>query len=602
MSDPSNWHGEAPSDWLLVDTQPGQDATPDHRLEVESWECPHDAFEHPSRGTLPTCIFHTPPHELPDNIDEGEALLEALDRATEARDTEITRRRKQFIGANFGNLEIAAGTTIAADDDYPIRLTHARFSGDVDLSGVRIEPSLDARGCGFDSRFSNVDFSQTKFCTDDRVTFRESVFDVATVDFNRAEFDVGRSVIFTESEFGSRTVVDFSLSEFDVGGTVHFGNVDFGYRMIHFDQTTFNSGTGTIFWDAEFPDDTRFHFPNSTFSGEGDIYFRGLSFEGESDIAFNSATFDVEGDVSFAETTFGPKCQVTFEGADFIGQTISNGNFEGANFTRVKFIEANISNCSFYGADIDGALFGNSFIDETVDFLSIRDDTPNRPSRVDADPKFDTEAQSGLYQYIAAIRSYLPLRPQTSAGTELENDEDGRDDATRRYQKAARQYHLIETIGRDNSLPTLQAIGFVRRQDMHRQRYAEQAAAAPSLALRRWAKWVRASTARLVLLYGESPWRILITALSFVFGYAIMYSLSGLRVTDTGQILHASTIGDIPVVFPQALYFSTLTFTTLGFGNYQPVGWGRWAAISETALGAILAALLVFVLGRRAAR
>lgn len=53
----------------------------------------------------------------------------------------------------------------------------------------------------------------------------------------------------------------------------------------------------------------------------------------------------------------------------------------------------------------------------------------------------------------------------------------------------------------------------------------------------------------------------------------------------------------------ESLYYSTLTFTALGFGDFRPVGTlGQLLTVLETASGALLLALLVFVLGRRAAR
>jgi voltage-gated potassium channel Kch len=52
-----------------------------------------------------------------------------------------------------------------------------------------------------------------------------------------------------------------------------------------------------------------------------------------------------------------------------------------------------------------------------------------------------------------------------------------------------------------------------------------------------------------------------------------------------------------------ALYFSTMTFTTLGYGDFQPATTaGKLLAISETSAGVVLLALLVFVFGRRATR
>jgi hypothetical protein len=54
-----------------------------------------------------------------------------------------------------------------------------------------------------------------------------------------------------------------------------------------------------------------------------------------------------------------------------------------------------------------------------------------------------------------------------------------------------------------------------------------------------------------------------------------------------------------------AIYFSTLTFTTLGLGDFQPAAGselGRGLVLVEATIGAILIATFVFVLGRRAAR
>lgn len=58
-----------------------------------------------------------------------------------------------------------------------------------------------------------------------------------------------------------------------------------------------------------------------------------------------------------------------------------------------------------------------------------------------------------------------------------------------------------------------------------------------------------------------------------------------------------------PTVIWESIYYSTLTFTALEFGDFRPMGGiGQLLTILETATGALLLALLVFVLGRRAAR
>ena len=48
-----------------------------------------------------------------------------------------------------------------------------------------------------------------------------------------------------------------------------------------------------------------------------------------------------------------------------------------------------------------------------------------------------------------------------------------------------------------------------------------------------------------------------------------------------------------------AVYFSTVTFTTLGYGDYWPLGVARLLAGAEALLGAFLMATFVVTLARR---
>lgn len=81
-----------------------------------------------------------------------------------------------------------------------------------------------------------------------------------------------------------------------------------------------------------------------------------------------------------------------------------------------------------------------------------------------------------------------------------------------------------------------------------------------------------------------------------------LYPFGGFRPAAAAAPTTVSTVGGWLTAFPDSRYFSTLTFTTLGFGDFQPAGWGRTLVTLETSFGATLLALLVFVLGRWAAR
>ena len=98
--------------------------------------------------------------------------------------------------------------------------------------------------------------------------------------------------------------------------------------------------------------------------------------------------------------------------------------------------------------------------------------------------------------------------------------------------------------------------------------------------------------------YGEKLWRVVATALLLVFICAVAFTCVGIR--DTGR----NGSGDVEVVhsFTDALYFSVVTFTTLGYGDMQPLPGWRWLAATEAALGACLIAAFVVVLSRKFVR
>lgn len=95
---------------------------------------------------------------------------------------------------------------------------------------------------------------------------------------------------------------------------------------------------------------------------------------------------------------------------------------------------------------------------------------------------------------------------------------------------------------------------------------------------------------RLVCGYGERPVRVIITMVLVISSYAIAYDIFGLTDPDV------SVWG--------SLYFSLVTFTSLGYGDIHPIGLDlpRIVAASEAAVGIMLISLFIFVLGRKVGR
>ncbi|MFC7079106.1 pentapeptide repeat-containing protein [Halorussus caseinilyticus] len=109
--------------------------------------------------------------------------------------------------------------------------------------------------------------------------------------------------------------------------------------------------------------------------------------------------------------------------------------------------------------------------------------------------------------------------------------------------------------------------------------------------------------------HGESPWRVVGVSTVVIAIWSVLYLLLGkIRVpTDTsgtdaiGLGLFPSLSLPSPVAeIATSVYFSVVTFTTLGYGDLQPAtGFAQALATVESFLGALLMAYLVFVLGRR---
>jgi len=92
--------------------------------------------------------------------------------------------------------------------------------------------------------------------------------------------------------------------------------------------------------------------------------------------------------------------------------------------------------------------------------------------------------------------------------------------------------------------------------------------------------------------YGERPLNVLLNSGLVIFLFTLIYSRSE-------ALYHgASRSFD----FLSALYFSVVTFTTLGYGDYHPESWLRFLAAFEALLGAVFIALLIVTLSRKLIR
>lgn len=99
---------------------------------------------------------------------------------------------------------------------------------------------------------------------------------------------------------------------------------------------------------------------------------------------------------------------------------------------------------------------------------------------------------------------------------------------------------------------------------------------------------------KLLFGYGERPVRVLVASVIIIFACAFIYTMPDMLASR----------GQAPVPsFMNGLYFSTITFTTLGYGDLYPAdNHCRIVAMSEAISGGFLMALFVVCLAKRFSR
>ena len=291
-----------------------------------------------------------------------------------------------------------------------------------------------------------------------------------------------------------------------------------------------------------------------------------------------------DGDVQNADLSDAYLASVDLTSANLSGTDLSDVYLEDADLTgsdlehavlvRTNLFNVNLTDSKFHGATFTDVQINDGTIIQSREDLSWWQKGPLAPlPRCRYDP----------YNIDSKCREEGGASDETN-GVSPSDSKYGK---LTQLGKAADVYQTFEMIARENARPSLQSAMFLLRQDMQRKRYWLQG---------QYFKWSFARISRTMFKHGESLGRIFSWAILIITGYAALYVRLDL-ITDADGTYVINPV--------DALYFSTLTFTTLGLGDFQPDPSSQFARLlvtSQAALGAILIAIFVFVLGRRAAR
>ncbi len=246
---------------------------------------------------------------------------------------------------------------------------------------------------------------------------------------------------------------------------------------------------------------------------------------------------------------------IHFEGATLRHATFQDGKvhdcfFEDADLSHANFKNASLNSCSFHEADLSGILLGGGSLINC-----------NFTDAVTRDINFSTV-----------------LTDQNTIFSKKLKDE-----KERNYHMASVEYKQIKEMYKNSSLHA--------QADYYH--YREMVSRRNSLIWYNPFRWLNFVFGDLTCKYGTSINRILIWILGTIFAFAIIYwNLQNVLYHNSKTVLS----------FLDSVYFSLITFSTVGYGDIHPVGAYRVLAGLEGMLGVILTSLFTVIVARKIIR
>ncbi|GIU21695.1 pentapeptide repeat-containing protein [Shewanella schlegeliana] len=103
--------------------------------------------------------------------------------------------------------------------------------------------------------------------------------------------------------------------------------------------------------------------------------------------------------------------------------------------------------------------------------------------------------------------------------------------------------------------------------------------------------------------YGEAPLRVVGFSLILILICAVLYFFAGLQYGGQLQAFNLSQdLASNIMLFFNCIYYSVVTFTTLGYGDFTPIGFSRAIAAFEAFTGSFTIALFVVVFVKKMTR
>jgi uncharacterized protein YjbI with pentapeptide repeats len=266
--------------------------------------------------------------------------------------------------------------------------------------------------------------------------------------------------------------------------------------------------------------------------------------------------------------------------ADFTDADLRDADLSGANARRASFRHTRLQNAVFTRADCRGATFTSALLYETV----------FSDTRINATTTF-VDPSTTFYNSITARPGCVYEENPLTANQLPEN--------VQPLEAARWVYRQLEILNEENALSEAAREFHISKEEAERARYWDRGEYGP---------WGVKTLMWYFTKHGESVKRVLtwwggvmLTAGFLLAGLGGVRNAAGTEYAITALSELRTIAGWQEILWN--VYFSITTFSTIMDGGLAPVGpWTRVVVAVESLTGALLVALLVFVLGRRVAR
>lgn len=375
------------------------------------------------------------------------------------------------------------------------------------------------------------------------------------------------------------------------------------------------------------------------------LSFANCSLNGAELTGVNLSMADIsKAKLRFADLSESMFYRTSFTGAKLRGANLSEVNIQESDFVESNLIQADLSDAIAHRANFFEALMfaskcqGSDFRNCNFDEVDLRNveftEADLRFSSLENSNMRDTdltdatarEAQFNGAMLENAIINRTDLRESNLTGADLyqaqfsnprvNSETDFGDRCS--YEKYDKSPEIADDF------PPLEAATWVYRrlEDLHEENALADRTRAFHISKQEaqrkldwqngnYGRFTVGSLNRKLTNHGESLQSLLQAWAATILGAGILYPFVG-GVSDNGVVYHIQIAAELPTIpgFLRAveavlrgIYFSVITFSTVGYANVAPHGIGSRILVGiESLVGAVLIALFVYVLGRRVAR